>query len=440
MSRVITAKFGGTSLADASQIRKVAEIIKSNPERKYVVASAPGKRFPDDIKVTDLLYSCYSEFAKGNEYSGVLAKIKARYSDIISELGITFDIGAEIDTIEFELKKYPPADYLASRGEYLNSKIIAQFMGWPFVDAADVIFFDETGIFDGAKTYPALGEKLKDLPNAIIPGFYGSTPDGRIKTFSRGGSDITGSIVARSVNADLYENWTDVSGMLSADPRIVDRPKPIDYITYTELRELSYMGASVLHEDAVFPVRKAGIPVNIRNTNSPDDNGTLIAASMPKDVKRSPVTGIAGRKGFTSIRVEKSQMNGQTGFGARLLYIFSRNGVPFEHCPTGIDTISVVVNGSMFDAKRDDILREIKNELSPDFITIEKNLAVIAVVGEGMVSARGTAAKIFGALADSGVNIRMIDQGSDELNIIIGVDESDYETAIKALYTAMIQK
>lgn len=440
MSRVITAKFGGTSLADASQIRKVAEIIKANPERKYVIASAPGKRFPDDIKVTDLLYSCYSEFAKGNEYSGVLAKIKARYSDIISELGITFDIGAEIDTIEFELKKYPPADYLASRGEYLNSKIIAQFMGWRFVDAADVIFFDDTGIFDGAKTYPALGEKLKDLPNAIIPGFYGSTPDGRIKTFSRGGSDITGSIVARSVNADLYENWTDVSGMLSADPRIVDRPKPIDYITYTELRELSYMGASVLHEDAVFPVRKAGIPVNIRNTNSPDDNGTLIAASMPKDVKRSPVTGIAGRKGFTSIRVEKSQMNGQTGFGARLLYIFSRNGVPFEHCPTGIDTISVVVNGSMFDAKRDDILREIKNELSPDFITIEKNLAVIAVVGEGMVSARGTAAKIFGALADSGVNIRMIDQGSDELNIIIGVDESDYETAIKALYTAMIQK
>ena len=438
MSRVITAKFGGTSLADASQIRKAAEIIKANPERKYVVASAPGKRSSNDIKVTDLLYSCYSEFAKGDEYSGTLAKIKERYADIISELGITFDIGAEIETIEFELRKYPPADYLASRGEYLNAKIIAQFMGWPFVDAADVIFFDETGIFDGAKTYPALGEKLKGLPNAIIPGFYGSTPDGRIKTFSRGGSDITGSIVARSVNADMYENWTDVSGMLSADPRIVDRPSPIEYITYTELRELSYMGASVLHEDAVFPVRKAGIPVNIRNTNSPDDNGTLIAASMPKDVKRRPVTGIAGRKGFTSIRVEKSQMNGQTGFGARLLYIFSRNGIPFEHCPTGIDTISVVVNSLMFEAKRDEVLREIKNELSPDFITIEKNLAVIAVVGEGMVSARGTAAKIFGALSEGGVNIRMIDQGSDELNIIIGVDESDYETAIKSLYSAMI--
>ena len=436
--RTITAKFGGTSLADASQIRKVADIIKANPERKYVVASAPGKRFSDDIKVTDLLYSCYSEFAKGSEYSDILAKIKARYADIISELGIKFDIAAEIETIEYELKKYPPADYLASRGEYLNAKIIAEFLGWPFVDAAEAIFFDDAGIFEDSKTYHALGEKLKALSCAVIPGFCGSMPDGRIKTFSRGGSDITGSIVARSVGADLYENWTDVSGMLSADPRVVSKPKPIEYITYTELRELSYMGASVLHEDAVFPVRKAGIPVNIRNTNSPDDNGTLIAASIPSDIKRRPVTGIAGRKGFTSIRVEKSQMNGQTGFGARLLYIFSRNGIPFEHCPTGIDTISVVVNSLMFEAKRDEVLREIKNELSPDFITIEKNLAVIAVVGEGMVSARGTAAKIFGALSEGGVNIRMIDQGSDELNIIIGVDESDYETAIKSLYSAMI--
>ncbi len=436
--RTITAKFGGTSLADASQIRKAADIIKANPERKYIVASAPGKRFSDDIKVTDLLYSCYSEFAKGSEYSGILAKIKARYADIISELGIKFDISAEIETIEYELKKYPPADYLASRGEYLNAKIIAEFLGWPFVDAAEAIFFDEAGIFEDSKTYHALGEKLKALSCAVIPGFYGSMPDGRIKTFSRGGSDITGSIVARSVGADLYENWTDVSGMLSADPRIVSKPKPIEYITYTELRELSYMGASVLHEDAVFPVRTAGIPVNIRNTNSPDDSGTLIAASIPHDVKRNPVTGIAGRKGFTSIRVEKSQMNGQTGFGARLLYIFSRNGVPFEHCPTGIDTISVVVNSSAFDAKRDDILREIKNELSPDFITIEKNLAAIAVVGEGMISVKGMAAKVFTSLAEAGINIRMIDQGSDELNIIIGVDESDYEKSIKALYAAMI--
>lgn len=436
----ITAKFGGTSLADASQIRKVADIIKANPDRKYVVVSAPGKRFSTDIKVTDLLYSCYSEFAKGDEYSGTLAKIKARYAEIVSELGVKFDVGAEIERIEDELRRYPPADYLASRGEYLNAKIIAEFLGWTFVDAAEVIFFDDNGNFDGERTYMAMSAKLRDIPRAVIPGFYGSTPDGRVRTFSRGGSDITGAIVARSTQSDIYENWTDVSGMLSADPRIVDRPRPIANITYTELRELSYMGASVLHEDAVFPVRKAGIPINIRNTNSPEDKGTLIAASIPADVKRSPVTGIAGRKGFISIRVEKSQMNGETGFGARLLYIFARNGVPFEHCPTGIDTISVVVSSSAFDSKREEILREIKNELSPDFITIEKNLAVIAVVGEGMVSARGTAAKIFGALADAGVNIRMIDQGSDELNIIVGVDDSDYETSIKALYGAMIKQ
>lgn len=440
MSRTITVKFGGTSLADASQIRKAAEIVKANPERKYLVASAPGKRFSDDVKVTDLLYSCYSEFARGNDYSEVLAKIKERYASIITELGISFDIGAEIDAIEQELRTYPPADYLASRGEYINSKIIAEFLGWPFVDAAEVIFFNENGFFDGEKTFMTVNARLRDLPNAVIPGFYGSMPDGKIHTFSRGGSDVTGSIVARSVNADVYENWTDVSGMLSADPRIVDSPRPIEYITYTELRELSYMGASVLHEDAVFPVRKAGIPINIRNTNRPDDNGTLIAASLPSDVKRTPVTGIAGRKGFTSIRVERSQMNGQTGFGARLLYIFSRNGIPFEHCPTGIDTISVVVNSSMFDAKRDEILREIKNELAPDFITIEKNLAVIAVVGEGMVRVKGVAAKIFGSLADAGVNVRMIDQGSDELNIIVGVDESDYESAVKVLYRAMISR
>lgn len=437
---LITSKFGGTSLADASQIRKVAQIIKSNPERKFVVASAPGKRFKDDIKVTDLLYSCYSEFAKGDEYSGTLAKIKERYASIITELGITFDIQAEIDQIEFELRKYPPVDYLASRGEYLNSKIIAEFLGWTFVDAADVIFFNENGLFDGEKTFMTMSNKLRDVPYAVIPGFYGSMPDGRIKTFSRGGSDVTGSIVARSVNADVYENWTDVSGMLSADPRIVDNPKPIEFITYTELRELSYMGASVLHEDAVFPVRKAGIPINIRNTNRPDDPGTLIASSLPKDAKRNPVTGIAGKKGFVSIRVEKSQMNGETGFGARLLYIFSRNGIPFEHCPTGIDTISVIVSGALFDPKRDTVLREIKNELMPDFIMIEKNLAVIAVVGAGMVSVRGSAAKVFTALADAGVNVRMIDQGSDELNIIIGVDDSDYEKAVKALYKAMIEK
>ena len=438
MNILITAKFGGTSLADASQIKKVAEIIKSNPARKFVVASAPGKRFSDDIKITDLLYKCHSQAKNGEDFSATLTKISERYAEIIKALGVDFDIDSEIAEIKTKLQSGTTPDYPASRGEYINSKIIAKFLGWPFVDAAEIIFFNEKGLLDENTTFKTAGEKLKSLEHAVIPGFYGAMPDGKIKTFSRGGSDVTGSIIARSVEANLYENWTDVSGMLSADPRIVQNPKVIDYITYTELRELSYMGASVLHEDAVFPVRKAGIPINIRNTNKPGDNGTLIAATLPKDIEKRAVTGIAGRKGFSSIRVEKSMMNGETGFGAKLLYIFARNGIPFEHCPTGIDTISVVVSSELFDRKREIVLREIKNELDPDFITIEKNLAVIAIVGEGMVSVKGMAAKVFDALAKAGINIRMIDQGSDELNIIVGIDESEYNKAINALYDKMI--
>ncbi len=438
MNNLVVLKFGGTSLADASQIKKAAGIIKANPARKFVILSAPGKRFSDDIKVTDLLYKCHQEAQNGGDFSQTLAKISDRYSEIIKDLGVDFDIKSEIEIIKKNLEAGITPDYPASRGEYINSKIIAKFLGWPFVDAAEIIFFNENGILDEEKTFSAAGEKLKSLENAVIPGFYGAMPDGKIKTFSRGGSDVTGSIIARSVSADLYENWTDVSGMLSADPRIVKNPKVIEYITYTELRELSYMGASVLHEDAVFPVRKAGIPINIRNTNKPDDNGTLIAASLPKNIEKRAVTGIAGRKGFTSIRVEKSMMNVETGFGAKLLYIFSRNGIPFEHCPTGIDAISVVINSELFDQKRETVLREIKSELNPDFITIEKNLASIAVVGEGMISVKGMAARVFDALAKADINIRMIDQGSDELNIIVGIDEAEYEKAINALYSKMI--
>ena len=437
-SNLIVAKFGGTSLADASQIKKVAEIIKSNSSRKYIVASAPGKRFSDDIKITDMLYKCYRNFSNGEDCNEILEKISKRYKDIINELGINFEIEPEIEKIKENLKLTKTPDYLASRGEYLNSKIIAKFLDFEFVDAANIVVFNEDGSLDENSTFKIAGEILSNFSHAVIPGFYGAMPGGIIKTFSRGGSDVTGSIIARSVKADLYENWTDVSGMLSADPRIVKAPKVINYITYTELRELSYMGASVLHEDAVFPVRKAGIPINIRNTNSPKDEGTLISASLPKNLIRRPVTGIAGRKGFSSIRVEKSMMNGQTGFGAKLLYIFAKNDVPFEHCPTGIDTISVIVNSELFDSKRDVILREIKNELDPDFITIEKNLAAVAVVGEGMVSVKGIAAKIFTAVAKAGINIRMIDQGSDELNIIIGIDEADYEKTINALYNEMV--
>ena len=438
MNNIITAKFGGTSLADASQIKKACEIIKANQNRKYIVASAPGKRFTDDIKITDMLYQAHKQSKNNEDFSSTLENISQRYKQIVLKLGINFDVDAEINEISERLKSGTKPDYPASRGEYINSKIIAAFLEWPFFDAAQGIFFNEAGLLDETKTFEILGKKLREFDHAVIPGFYGSMPDGTIKTFSRGGSDITGSIVARAVNADLYENWTDVSGMLSADPRIVKNPKTIEYITYTELRELSYMGASVLHEDAVFPVRQAGIPINIRNTNKPNDSGTLISASVPQNISRSPVTGIAGRKNFTSIRVEKSMMNGETGFGAKFLQIFAQKGIPFEHCPTGIDTISVIVNGFAFESRRDEILRDIKTILNPDYVTIEKGLSMIAVVGHGMVSVKGMAAKIFMSLANAGINIRMIDQGSDELNIIIGVDDSDYEKALNSLYNSMI--
>ena len=412
---IVTAKFGGTSLADASQIKKACAIINADPARKYVVASAPGKRYSEDIKITDMLYKAHAQAKAGEDFSDPLHDIADRYAKIIDGLGITFDLDAEINEISAKLKEGTTPDYPASRGEYINSKIIAAYLGRPFVDAAEGIFFTEAGILDEAKTFSTLGEKLRAY-----------------------GSDVTGSIVARAVNADLYENWTDVSGMLSADPRIVKNPRVIEHITYTELRELSYMGASVLHEDAVFPVRQAGIPINIRNTNKPEDAGTLIAASLPEGVHRPTITGIAGRKGFCSVRVEKSMMNGETGFGAKLLQIFAQKGIPFEHCPTGIDTISVIVNGAAFESRREEILREIKTTLAPDFITIEKGLSAIAVVGAGMVNVKGVAAKIFTALAEAGINIRMIDQGSDELNIIVGVDDSDYVNAVNALYNVMI--
>ena len=432
------AKFGGTSLADASQIKKACAIITAKPERRYVVASAPGKRYAEDIKITDMLYKAHAQAKAGEDFADTMRDIADRYAKIIEGLGITFDIDAEVAEISEKLKAGTTPDYPASRGEYINSKIIAAFLGWQFVDAAEGIFFTAEGTLDEDKTFKTLGEVLSRYERAVVPGFYGSLPDGSIKTFSRGGSDVTGSVVARSVKADLYENWTDVSGMLSADPRIVKNPRVIEHITYTELRELSYMGASVLHEDAVFPVRKAGIPINIRNTNRPDDAGTLIAASLPEGTVRPIVTGIAGRKGFCSVRVEKSMMNGETGFGAKLLQVFAQKGIPFEHCPTGIDTISVVVNGSAFESRRSEILDEIKNVLDPDCITIEKGLSAIAVVGAGMVNVKGVAARIFRAIADAGINIRMIDQGSDELNIIVGVDDSDYEKAVNALYNGMV--
>ncbi|HJB15363.1 MAG TPA: aspartate kinase [Candidatus Blautia excrementipullorum] len=435
MKKVV--KFGGSSLANSDQFRKVGEIIRSEESRRYVVPSAPGKRFPEDIKVTDLLYSCYKSAAAGEDFSGMLAEIKERYYEIIKGLELDLSLEEEFRQIEEDFRAQAGTDYAASRGEFLNGKIMAAYLGYEFVDAASVIRFDKNGVFDEEKTDRLLEKRLSKCERAVVPGFYGAMEDGTVKTFSRGGSDITGSLVAKAVHADLYENWTDVSGFLVTDPRIVDDPAVIETITYRELRELSYMGATVLHEDAIFPVQKEGIPINIRNTNRPEDKGTLIVESTCRKPKYV-ITGIAGKKGFCSINIEKSMMNSEIGFGRKVLQVFEEQGINFEHVPSGIDTMTVYVHQDEFEEKEQQVIAGIHRAVNPDFIEMESDLALIAVVGRGMKSQRGTAGRVFSALAHAHVNVKMIDQGSSELNIIIGVENRDFEAAVKAIYDIFV--
>ena len=427
-------KFGGSSLADAEQFRKVAAIVKADPDRRFVVASAPGKRFSADVKVTDMLYHCFEMVQNHEDITDYYQQICERYNAIIRDLGLKFDIGGELEYIRNAIQHHSGRDFAASRGEYLNSLILAKYMGFDFIDAESVVFFRENGSYDDEKTHLELTAELKKHKYAVIPGFYGVMPNGTIKTFSRGGSDITGSIVARAAEAEIYENWTDVSGCLMADPRIVKDPKPIKTITYRELRELSYMGASVLHEDAIFPVRYAGIPINIRNTNDPQAPGTMIVSSTNEYDTKTVITGIAGKKGFSVITVEKDMMNSEIGFGRKILDVLEDNDMPFEHLPSGVDTMSVVVNTAFLDAHRERVIASINKRVHPDSLVIEDGLALLAVVGRGMVKAKGTAARVFDAISSANVNIRMIDQGSSELNIIVGVEEQDLERALNAIY------
>ena len=431
-------KFGGSSLASAGQFAKVGDIIRSDESRKYVVPSAPGKRNSKDTKVTDMLYDCYAAAEADEDFKAKLKKIKERYDSIINGLNLKLSLEEEFKTIAENFAKKAGSDYAASRGEYLNGIIMANYLGYEFIDSAEVIFFDENGEFMPDKTNAVLSERLKKCERAVIPGFYGAKEDGTVQTFSRGGSDITGSIVAKAAGADLYENWTDVSGFLIADPRIIDNPEVIKVITYRELRELSYMGATVLHEDAVFPVRKAGIPINIRNTNAPEDEGTLIVESTCHQSKYT-ITGIAGKKGFVAVNIDKAMMNSEVGFGRKVLEAFEKNGISFEHVPSGIDTMTVFVHQEEFEGKEQQVLSAIHRLAQPDTIDLEADLALIAVVGRGMRATRGTAGRIFSALAHANVNVKMIDQGSSELNIIIGVANNDFDTAIKAIYDIFVQ-
>ncbi len=437
---VKVVKFGGSSLADAEQFRKVMKIIKAENDRKYVVPSAPGKRFSDDIKVTDLLYRCYEKATKGEDITEIFGTIKERFNTIISDLQIDLSLEKEFEAIHYSMLHKAGRDYAASRGEYLNGMILAKALGYKFINAADVIFFKEDGTLDSEKTNDVLSEALKEYEYAVIPGFYGAMPNDTIRTFSRGGSDITGSIVARAVEADLYENWTDVNGFLMADPRVVENPETISKITYKELRELSYMGATVLHEDAIFPVRTAGIPINIRNTNQPEQAGTMIVASSDSYDRQRVITGIAGKHGFSVITIEKDMMNSEFGFGRRVLEVLEKKQISFEHLPSGIDTMSVVVATESIEGRREDITERITEAVKPDVITIDDNIALIAVVGRGMKNAKGTAARVFKAIADADINVRMIDQGSCESNIIIGVSEHDFKKAMNAIYAEFVSK
>ena len=430
-------KFGGSSLANAEQFQKVGEIIRSDESRRYVVPSAPGKRFDGDTKVTDLLYKCYNTAVEGEDFIPILQEIKGRYYEIIRGLNLDLSLEDEFAQIEADFKAQAGTDYAASRGEFLNGKIMAAYLGFEFIDATEVVRFDENGDFQSEITNEIMSARLEKAKNAVIPGFYGATEEGRVVTFSRGGSDITGSLVARAVNADLYENWTDVSGFLIADPRIVKGSKSIETITYKELRELSYMGASVLHEDAIFPVRRAGIPINIRNTNAPADKGTLIVEATCYQPKYT-ITGIAGTDGFAAITIEKAMMNSEVGFCRKVLQVFEDNGVSIEHMPSGIDTMTIFVHKDKFEEKEQQILAGIHKAVDPDHIELESDLALIAIVGRGMKSTRGTAGRIFSALAHAHINVKMIDQGSSELNIIVGVRHDDFKNAIKALYEIFV--
>ncbi|MDU5109955.1 MAG: aspartate kinase [Clostridium sp.] len=436
MNTIVT-KFGGSSLADADQFKKVKNIILSNSDRKVVVPSAPGKRHSKDFKVTDLLYLCQSHIESSIPLDDVFELIANRYKKIVSKLDLSLDIGSYLDKIKKDIENGSSKDYAASRGEYLNGIILANYLDFDFIDAKDVIFFNKYGSIDRNLTYTSLRKALENGRKAVIPGFYGCDIDGNIITFSRGGSDVTGALVSASINADLYENWTDVSGFLMTDPRIVNNPKQINKITYRELRELSYMGASVLHEESVFPVRDAGIPINIKNTNMPEDPGTLIVKDMEPDYN-NPIKGIAGKKDFTVISIEKAMMNSELGFCRKVLSILEQNCVSYENMPSGIDTVCVVISDSQLKNKTEILVDEIKRTCNPDSILVHPNMALIATVGNGMSSNKGVAAKIFTSLSEANVNIRMIDQGSSEINILIGIENDDFEKGINSIYKAFV--
>ena len=435
------AKFGGSSLADAAQFEKVKDIIRADAQRAVVVVSAPGKRFGDDNKITDLLYLCYAHLKYGVSYEGVFSMIEERFNQIKEGCGLSTDLDAEFAFIRSKMSKNMSIDYLVSRGEYLTAKLMADYLGFAFVDATEWVRFGYDGKLDADKSEENLAALAVGKGGMVLPGFYGALPDGSVRVMSRGGSDITGSLAAAAIDAGVYENWTDVSGILMADPRIVEDPKPIAHITYSELRELAYMGANVLHEETIFPVRHKDIPINIRNTNAPNDPGTLIKRDFEKETREERkrfITGISGRKDFSIITLRKSHLTAETGIIRSVLAIFEKFSVPIEHIPSGIDSFSLVVSSEKIKPCMYDIIGEIKQCCEPDSINVTENIALIATVGRKMAFIPGVSGKVFGALGANDINIRMIAQGPDEINIIVGVENQDFENTIRVLYDSFI--
>ena len=431
---IVVAKFGGTSVADAAQLRKISSIIRSNPERRFIVVSAPGKRFPEDIKVTDLLLTCYEKASAGQSFAEELEQIRLRFREIIEGLKMVFPLNEEIRILEQSLLTDPQRDYTASRGEYLTARIMAQYLGFTFVDPAWCICFDEDGRLNSAMTSRTMRASLLPLSHAVIAGFYGADMTGRVHTFERGGSDITGSLAACAINADLYENWTDVSGLYAADPSIVDNPETVEHMSYRELRTLSYMGASVLHSDAVLSASEMDIPINIRNTNRPGDAGTTIMRHLPSGVAKNPVTGVSGRKGMTVVQIEKVMVSDGSGFSALMLDILKERSLPFEYCLTGIDSITLVIRSSLLDSCKEDLFAEIRNTLHPDFIGVRENLSLIAVTGEKATESSNANIRVLERLMEEDIELITINQGAGKLNLLIGVPEDRYEDAIRAIY------
>ena len=435
-------KFGGSSMADAGQYRKIRDILLADPERKVVVVSAAGKRFKDDHKITDLLYLCHAHTQYGVDCSGIFEMISSRYIEIRNDLGIDLDLETEFAALKQRIdRKEMNADEIASRGEYFSAKLMAAYLGFRFIDAAEWIKFNFDGTVDQESTYESLQNQVVQGIGAVIPGFYGLMPDGHIRTFSRGGSDITGALAAAALDADVYENWTDVSGILMADPRLVDNPMAIPQVTYDELRELSYSGASVLHEDAIFPVREKNIPLNIRNTNDPEAPGTMIQESFQGEYDSERfITGITGKKDFTIISLSKRGMSNQVGVLHKVLTILVRHNISVDYVPNGIDNVSIVLPTESIASKLYTVLGEIQQEVEPDTLDVHDQIAIVAAVGRQMAYRPGISGKLFAALGEAGINIRMINQGPDELNIIFGVDNRDFKAAIRVLYSSFASK